>query len=76
MGWTASARPVYDVWMNDRDRFVPEDRERFEQMMKMMAVAEDEKQLEQIMLLFVFDLTYSRSDILMAEKLTKKEKFW
>lgn len=62
--------------MSDRERYEPEYPEGFERTLKLMAAAEDAEQLKAIMLLFVFDLSYSRQDILMAERITKQEKGW
>ena len=54
----------------------PINREKYDRMMAFFSQADNEDELDQVMTLFVFDKTYDRSDILLAEKMTKKAKGW
>lgn len=45
-------------------------------MLKVFDVADSKRELESLMLLYVFDLSFPREDILMAAKATELAKGW
>lgn len=54
--------------------YEPKDAEKFSAMLKLMGTAKDEAALRQIMLLYTFDMTYPREDILVALGRIEREK--
>ena len=61
---------------SDRLAYKPQDPEALERMMKFMSHAKTEEQLKQVVSLYLFDLSYPRADLLMAEKMTRRAKGW
>lgn len=58
------------------DRYTPTDHDRYQAMLKVFDVADSKRELESLMLLYVFDLSFPREDILMAAKATELAKGW
>lgn len=57
-------------------RDLAKDPEKLDRMLKAFEVAESNDELTQLSMLYVFDMTYDRGDVLLAVKLTKQEKGW
>ncbi len=53
-----------------------QDREKLDRMLKAFEVAESDDELTQLSMLYVFDMSYDRGDVLLAVKLTKQAKGW
>ncbi len=58
------------------DRYVPQDREKYERLLKFFSNVQEADDLKTAMLLFIMDISYPRADIIMAERVTKKTKGW
>jgi hypothetical protein len=60
------------------ERYMPaaKDQDKTEQMITMFRVAESKDELEQITLLFLFDMSYDRGDICLAIGIVEREKGW
>ena len=56
--------------------YTPQDKEAYERMLKLMSNAETQEELKGAVLLYLFDLSYPRLDLLMAERKTRKDKGW
>lgn len=52
----------------------PADADNYERMLTLMRHAETKEELKAAALLFIFDLTYARSDIAMALHVVEREK--
>lgn len=59
-----------------RETYKPENREHFEAMCKVLANAETGAQLDKIVLLYIFDVSYARADISAAYSYVVKLKGW
>lgn len=61
--------------MRDYDgSFVPDDEERYERMLKLFRSAQSPEALETVLLLYLFDRSYSRRDLNEAFHLVEREK--
>lgn len=58
------------------ENYQAESKEKLEEMVRDMDNAPDPEQLENFTLLYLFDMSYPRADIAMAEKYTRLEKGW
>lgn len=56
--------------------YEPEDAQAYERMRTFMAACETEDDLKAVTLLYLFDMSYPRRDLLMAEAETRREKGW
>lgn len=61
---------------SDDPRAFAQDPEKLDRMLKAFEVAENSDELNQLSMLYVFDMSYDRGDVLLAVKLTKQEKGW
>lgn len=58
------------------DSYQPKDPEAYARMIKFMSNANDAAELKGVVLLYLFDMSYPREDLLMAERETLKLKGW
>jgi|APSaa5957512622_1039677.scaffolds.fasta_scaffold79992_3 hypothetical protein len=61
---------------SDDPRAFAQDPEKLDRMLKAFEVAESNDELTQLSMLYVFDMTYDRGDVLLAIKLTQQERGW
>lgn len=60
--------------MTERLRQQAKNKEHFDQMVTFFGNTEDEEYLKTAILLFVLDMRYARSDIVLAEKYIRRSK--
>lgn len=65
-----------DISIYERLKAQADNTEKFDQMVVFFRNADNQQELDQVMTLFLFDMTYSRADILRAEKCVRLEKRW
>jgi len=56
--------------------YKPKDADKFSAMIKLMGAAQDEAGLRQVVLLYTFDPSYDREDILVALGRIERERGW
>lgn len=56
--------------------YKPENTGAFDRMMTFFGTCETEQELKAATVLYLFDMSYPRPDLLMAERLTRKAKGW
>lgn len=54
------------------DSYEPEDRDNMDQMVTVLANAGNRKELEQMTMLFLLDMSYSRTDLMYAISYTER----
>lgn len=57
-------------------RAFAQDPEKLDRMLKTLEVAENNDELTQLSMLYAFDMSYDRGDVLLAVKLIQQEKGW
>ena len=56
--------------------YQPVNRERYDQMLEWFRETANNAELKTAVLHFLFDLSYPRPDLLMAEKIVRRENGW
>ena len=56
--------------------YAPKAPDKFEMMLKLLGTAQSAKQLEQLVQLYTFDMSYPREDIMVALTRVERERGW
>jgi hypothetical protein len=56
--------------------YTPESEDHYQRMLTFLSTVETPEELRQALFLYIGDLSYPRPDIMMAERVIKRQKGW